>query len=348
MRILFLANWRRSKALGGDYAFFKHFAPRPELDVLTTFALPLWTRFEQRVLKFYPLQALIAWLRSSRYDLLIAYSSQSGLPLALLRRLLGERGVPLIVFDVENLGRLGPNVSRLARWALQSVQCIVAPSSGQLDYYRRLGPEVAARARFAPIGIGPYPPTAPLDRALAGQRIVVLGKADQGPRFRDWPLLLEALELVVVPFELLIVGRESLADAERDGRPLPPNTRFASYIPTLELVELLGSCRFSVLPLPDRRQSQGQLSALLVMACGRTLVAPRVLGLTDYLEHESNALLYEAGDARAMAKCIQRLLQDDRLCVELGARAQSDVKQRFSDVLMGRAWQQICEEVLRR
>jgi glycosyltransferase involved in cell wall biosynthesis len=49
------------------------------------------------------------------------------------------------------------------------------------------------------------------------------------------------------------------------------------------------------------------------MALGRPVIATGRGGSADYLRHEENALLYEAGDAAALAAAVERLAGDPRL-----------------------------------
>ena len=346
MKILFLANWQRTRAKGGDYAFFEHYKERPELRVLTTFRIPLITWLERRVLKFYVLQALAAWWMSARFDLVIAYSSQCGLPLGMIRRILGTRGVPLVIHDIENFCRLTGIARRAAGFALKSAQRIVTPSSEQVGQYAGISDDAARKAVHIEIGIGPYEEAPALADALQDSRIAVIGKADQGPRFRDWHTLLQALVRVKRQYELLIIGRDALPEADRGGVELPERTRFVPYTPAARLVPVLGTCRLAVLPLPERGQSQGQLTALFCMACGRPLIATGVMGLGDYVEHERTGLLYKPGDADDLARSIERLLSDDELSLDLGRRAHDAVVERFTDRAMAQQWEELCREVV--
>ncbi len=121
MRILFLANWHRTSFTPGQgYAFFAHMDPRPDLIFLGTGNLPLWTAFEKRLLRFYPIQAIRAVSFSREADLVVAYSSQSGLPFAFLKSLLRLR-VPLVVFDIECMGRKTGPALRLIRIAADAI-----------------------------------------------------------------------------------------------------------------------------------------------------------------------------------------------------------------------------------
>jgi glycosyltransferase involved in cell wall biosynthesis len=53
------------------------------------------------------------------------------------------------------------------------------------------------------------------------------------------------------------------------------------------------------------------------MALGRPVIATGRGGSADYLRHEQNALLYEAGDATALAAAVKRLASDEALRARL-------------------------------
>jgi glycosyltransferase involved in cell wall biosynthesis len=55
------------------------------------------------------------------------------------------------------------------------------------------------------------------------------------------------------------------------------------------------------------------------MALGRPVIATGRGGSSEYLRHEDNALLYEAGDADALAAAIRRLAHDPGLRAKLHA-----------------------------
>jgi len=77
-------------------------------------------------------------------------------------------------------------------------------------------------------------------------------------------------------------------------------------------------------------QSEGLGSAvLLAMSAGVPVIASNVGGLPEIVEHESTGLL-TANTPRAIAGCVQRLMQDRALAQSLGARARALVEEKFS------------------
>ncbi len=65
------------------------------------------------------------------------------------------------------------------------------------------------------------------------------------------------------------------------------------------------------------------------MASGLAVVATRVGGVPEVIEHEHSGLLVEAGSARALADAITQLHANPALRKRLGAQARDIIEQRF-------------------
>ncbi|MCB9478270.1 MAG: glycosyltransferase family 4 protein [Deltaproteobacteria bacterium] len=345
MRLLFLANWPLKKeAKGGDYAFFAQWETRPVLRLMGTYNLGFITRFERFRLRFYVIAPLVAFLRAWRYDAVVAYSSQVGLPLALLFRLAPWRRVKLVIFDVESFGRVQSGLRlALTKFAMKAVDAVVYASSRQIEYYRAVFPELAPRLHHIPIGIGPYPKTQPLGAPATGP---IVASGHHGRAFRDWACLLRAYDRVKHRSWLTIVGRTELPPHDRDNVPVPPTVEFRPFLPTDDYKALLEAAPFIVLPLPERRQSLGQLSVLFCMAMGKPVVATRVMGIEDYVADGETGLLVEPGDHEAMAEAMTRLLDNPDEAVAMGRAAFDLLQERFTDKSMGAAWETMMRTVV--
>lgn len=70
------------------------------------------------------------------------------------------------------------------------------------------------------------------------------------------------------------------------------------------------------------------LVALEAMASGIAVCASRTGGLQDIVVHGETGFLFERGNSRALAACLERLLEDRHLCAAMGARG----RQRAEDV----------------
>lgn len=337
--ILFLANWPRTKREAEHFAFFAHWKSRPRVRFFGTFELGPWTRFEKYTLKFYLLQPLLALFLAPFYDAVVAFSSQSGLPFALLLRVCFWMRTKLIVFDVESFGRAtGGAKLAMTRFAARRVDRVIYAARGQEAYYDRYFPFLATRRDFVPIGIGAYEKKLPHEAGRDGP-VLVPGK--HGAAFRDWATLLRAAALVGEGVEFLIVGRDSLPPDERDNVPVPAQVRLVPYLPLERLQELMETARLVVLPLPDRAQSLGQLTILFAMAMGRAVIAARAMGVQDYLQEGRTGLAYRPGDAEELAACLRRLLADPEQTLAMGREARRLYVEEFGSERMGRRWEEI-------
>jgi glycosyltransferase involved in cell wall biosynthesis len=72
-----------------------------------------------------------------------------------------------------------------------------------------------------------------------------------------------------------------------------------------------------ILVMPSRNEGMGRV-AVEAMAAGKPVIASRVGGLKDLVEHENTGLLFPVGDIRALAQSIIRLLDDPEKAEEFG------------------------------
>lgn len=69
---------------------------------------------------------------------------------------------------------------------------------------------------------------------------------------------------------------------------------------------------------------------LEAQACGLPVVASRVGGIPEYVLDGQTGLLFEPGDAGAMADCLCRLVEEPGLCRRLGESALRHAREQFS------------------
>jgi glycosyltransferase involved in cell wall biosynthesis len=96
-------------------------------------------------------------------------------------------------------------------------------------------------------------------------------------------------------------------------------------------------------------RSEGMpLSVLEAQAAGLAVVASRVGGLPELIEHGRNGLLFEAGDVEALAKCLNELLARPQAASGMGSLAQQRVRERFDLAVMAETYQRHYQELLAR
>jgi N-acetyl-alpha-D-glucosaminyl L-malate synthase BshA len=97
--------------------------------------------------------------------------------------------------------------------------------------------------------------------------------------------------------------------------------------------------------LPSAQESFG-LSALEAMACGVPVVASRVGGLPEVVEHGGTGFLHEPDDIEGMARSGIALLTDDRLHQRCAERGRQVVTERFCADLIVPQYEAFYERLL--
>ncbi|MFA5146592.1 MAG: glycosyltransferase family 4 protein [Candidatus Omnitrophota bacterium] len=317
---------------GGRYWFFRHLKRGDvNIDVIGKREAPLIDHIEKRLLRFHLLYPLAVSGRVRKYDMVFCFHSQIGIVLALLMSVFGPRGIPLIIFDVEGLGRKHNWWQRaLIKKALPAVSKIFYFCTAQKEDYIRYFPEIGERAVFVPFGIDVSRYAA--GRAVEEDRIISIGHQDAS--FRDWGTLLEAYALVGTKTSLLIVGKEDFGCCAVGRRRLPGGVELAGRVGLGRLNDLVLRSKFVVLSLPERRHSFAQMTLLGCMALGKAVIVSKVSGVIDYAEDGKTALFTRPYDAEDMRDKIVSLLRDPGRAAAIGADARRAVETRFTEEMM--------------
>lgn len=88
------------------------------------------------------------------------------------------------------------------------------------------------------------------------------------------------------------------------------------------------------------------MSVLEAMAAGKAVIASRIGGIPEQIEHERDGILVDAGDAEQLASAMRRLADDPGLAARLGASARDRVSREFTPERHVRALLSAYEEVL--
>jgi glycosyltransferase involved in cell wall biosynthesis len=140
---------------------------------------------------------------------------------------------------------------------------------------------------------------------------------------------LRALAELPGEVQLWIVGRGEEQDSlEQLARELELGSR----------VRFLGPKRFvepfmqaaDCLICPSIWAEAAGLVNLEALACSLPVVASRVGGIPEFIEHGRNGFLFSPGDQHELAERIERLFHDEQTRQRLGRQARSDVVEGFS------------------
>ena len=105
---------------------------------------------------------------------------------------------------------------------------------------------------------------------------------------------------------------------------LEDNIRFTGYVN--ELPARLSA--FDVVVVPSQNEAFS-LALIEAMAAGCAVIASRVGGMAEIVEHEVTGLFLERNDDAALTANISRLLTDNHLRQKMGSLAQASVIERF-------------------
>jgi glycosyltransferase involved in cell wall biosynthesis len=100
-----------------------------------------------------------------------------------------------------------------------------------------------------------------------------------------------------------------------------------------------------VVVMPSLSEAFG-IAAAEALGCGVPVIASRVGGLSEVVDHGKTGLLVEAGDAVALASAVLDLLRDDGKRRAMGENGKSSAL-RFSAERLARDWARIYDEVSR-
>jgi N-acetyl-alpha-D-glucosaminyl L-malate synthase BshA len=145
---------------------------------------------------------------------------------------------------------------------------------------------------------------------------------------------------------LLLVG---------DGPDLGDALQLAKTLGVGHLVEALGEqdqivpllSASDVFLLPSEQESFG-LAALEAMACGVPVVASRVGGLPEVIDHAVSGFLHDPSDLSGMAESAAALLTDPALHARIAAEGRRTVEERFCGELVVPRYEAFYEELIAR
>lgn len=339
IRVLMLVNWRVQYshdipegiqppdyyAEVQPYWFFRYMNPGFDVDVIDISSPRIIGKLEKQ-LRFYIWQTVRALPRLRRYDIVLSHGMQSGIALALWRRLFGKGGYQHIVFDIGafNSGRRSGRALKLMQMASKSLDGVIYHTEIQREYYEACHPWLLEKSRFIRFGTDAAFFGADEEEKAHDQDegyILSFGKIK-----RDWNTLFRAYEYSDQSLSLRIIGDSSLTNDN-------PKVEILPAVPLEQLMEQIHNAAFCVVPLEILPYSYGQMTLLQQMAMGKAVIAADVPSLLAY--HEGDGVLwYEPGNAEQLSKMMNRLASSKETCKALGMRAAKLVHSTYNEVQM--------------
>ena len=242
---------------------------------------------------------------------------------------------PLVVTAWGSDVLVSPRESALYRWlagrALRAADQVTTVAEHMNAAVIALGAE-ASKVTVVPFGVDTAlfkPPAAPRAKPPPLQ---IISTRNFAPLYSVHTTVAAAQRLhhagLVLGLDLVGAGplRDALqAQVRKAG--LEAVTRFHGHVDHPTLAALLGAAHVFV----SAAESDGNnVSLNEAMACGCFPVATHIPANAQWIEHGRNGLLFETGDAQALADCIARAASDAPLRADAALRNRAIVEQRAS------------------
>jgi glycosyltransferase involved in cell wall biosynthesis len=205
-----------------------------------------------------------------------------------------------------------------ARYALRHADALraVSPFTAELAGREAGLPPVESFPAYIDLGAFTGRPPAPLPARPTLLFVGMLERSKGVTALADaWPQVAER----VPDARLVLVGRGALRDVVDGLRDnYPGRVEHVEQIPPLAVAERMDAA--TCLVVPSRSEGLGRV-ILEAFARGRAVVATRVGGIPDLVEHDLNGLLVEPGNVTALVDALTQILTEDGLAARLGASA---------------------------
>jgi len=247
------------------------------------------------------------------YDLIYAYmpSIYSSIP-ALLT------GQPFVL-DCPDIVRTHQNIPLLGRSVRRAEKVLVTNQITKSFFVERFGVEDRKFA-ILPNGVDEsvFNPTA-TSKTTERCDVIFAG------RLYYLEELIKAARYVVKKYPdavFLIIGDEDKDEYQVmvQGEGLEKNFRFVGFVPHEEIPAYIVGAKIGVNVFPDEPYyaSAQPLKILEYMALGKPVVATKLPGTAEIVQHGSQGFLYDAKDCQQFANYIMELLEDEELRKRMG------------------------------
>ena len=181
------------------------------------------------------------------------------------------------------------------------------------------------------------------------QKEAVVGMVSKIWEGKGHVTLIEAFKLLrrqIKDAKLVIVGEgylynELLGLVNMNG--LRDSVLFTGF--QMDVSEIIAT--FDVAVLPSFFEGMGRV-LLEAMAMQKPVVASRVGGIPDLVEHGINGLLVRPGNVKELADALERILSDKRLANRMGREGRKTIKEQFSSDVMVQSIEKVYRGLLAR
>ncbi len=259
-------------------------------------------------------------------------------------------GVP-IIWHIHDYLSKRPFMARLLRqFAKSSVLCVTNSRSVAADVEAVCGKQLTVKAIYNGVDLKNFAPTGPqldLDKLSHLQsaipQTVRVGLLGTFARWKGHEIFLQAMSLIKtdVPLRGYVVGGPlyQTCGSQYSETELK---RLAAQFGVSDSIGFTGfidqpAAAMRALDIVVHASTEPEPFGLVIvegMACARAVIASAAGGVSEIITEGVDALGHSPGDARALARCIERLAADSGLRHWLGQAGRSTAEQRFDRVQM--------------
>ena len=158
------------------------------------------------------------------------------------------------------------------------------------------------------------------------------------PAFYDLELPIKAMPHILSNFPNAVLvyvgqgsGREKL-ERRSKSMGLGDKVIFTGFLPQKKLFNWIRKAVVVLIPFSNNSNCQTTVPSKLYeyMAFGKPIVATRLSGISEILNHEYNGLLYKVNSVEDFASCVIQLLSNMKLAERLSVNAQRDFFSKYS------------------
>lgn len=263
-------------------------------------------------------QTLEAFRLRNRYDAIISWSEQLGIPLAGLFTFARSRPVHVALFSWISK----PKKAMLLRRVHRHIDRFVLWSSVQRDFaIERLGipPRKVVLTRYYADQQFWRPMHEPASDTICAA----------GREMRDYGTLVESLRDLPIPCHIAAKAypgkQDNWIDTLRHTGALPPHITVGPKSP-VELRRLYNRARFVVIPILPTDTDNGVTCILEAMATGKAVICSRVRGQRDVIQEGKTGIYVAPEDPRALRAAIEYLWNNPSAAEKMGAEARARVE----------------------
>ncbi|HUI64926.1 MAG TPA: glycosyltransferase family 4 protein [Bacteroidota bacterium] len=278
---------------------------------------PAWRRVVYRILPITLAQVIEAFVVRGKYDAVISWAENLGMPFAFLLRISGGRTPHVGIYSWISRGRK----PALLRFVHPSIDRMLLMSSVQRDFAIK---QIGIPAGRVPLLGWPVDTEFwhPMD--VRDDMICAVGR-----EMRDYGSLVDALRGLHIPCHIAawaVPWKKDpwVKDLEKTG-PLPEGLTIGKK-QYFELRELYARSRFLVMPLLPTDTDNGSTSILEAMAMGKPVICARTPGQVDIVREGETGFYVPPGDVRAWRDAITTLWNDPARARAMGLRAREWVE----------------------